>query len=144
MAGGGCYSQYRRQHDTAGEDAKRQLRPNEAKSRVAREGALPEDEQDPAEAADDENGNGGGAVPGVVADGSLVDDEDGQDGGGQDEDGAEVVEPADTDWHNELVVLGPEEEEQNSGDKGARRTVEIALVYTLMIAFCIYATYRRR
>lgn len=67
---------------------KGQLRPDEAEARVAGELALPKDEADPAEAADDKDRDCGGAAPGVVADGGLVDDEDGEDGGGEDENGA--------------------------------------------------------
>lgn len=102
--------QYRGEHDAACENVKGQLGPDVAEAGVAGELALPENEGDPAEAADDEDGYRGAAAPGVVADGGLVDDEDGQDGGGEDEDGAEVVEAAHVNLDKELVVLGPEEQ----------------------------------
>lgn len=96
-------------HNTAGHDAKRKLGAQEAEPGTPVNVPLPEDDNDPAEAADDEDGNGGGAVPGVVADGSLVNDEDGQDGAGEDEDGAKVVEALHFDLDKELVVFGPKD-----------------------------------
>lgn len=85
---------------------------------------LPKDQHDPAEAADDEDYNGRGAVPGVVANGGLVYHEDGEDGSCEDEERAEEVKVSERDLDKELVVVWPEEEEDDGGNSSTRATIK--------------------
>lgn len=85
---------------------------------------LPEDQHDPAEAAEDEDDNGRGAAPGVVANGGLVYYKDGQDGSCEDEECAEEVEVSEGDLDEELVVVWPEKEEDDGGNSSTGAAIK--------------------
>lgn len=85
---------------------------------------LPKNQNDPAEAADDEDCNGRGAVPGVVANGGLVYYEDGEDGSCEDEERAEKVKISKGDLDKELVVVWPQEEEDDGGNASTRAAIK--------------------
>lgn len=74
---------------------------------------LPKDEANPTEATDDEYYNGRGAVPGIVPNGSLVNHEDRQNSSAENEYGAGVVEVSQRNLDEQLVVVWPDEKEDN-------------------------------
>lgn len=80
-----------------------------AESRRFGQNALPNHQHRPCQPANDEDNNGGCAVPRIVSNGGLVDDEDGQDSAQQHKKRAEIIEQSIVDFDKELVIFWPYE-----------------------------------
>lgn len=108
------------QHDSAGYYPPRKLCSNKLKLGVLEEHPLPDEERYPAETAQDEDGDGRGAAPGIVPDGGLVDYEDGKHSSCQDQHSPDIIEVPKGYLDKELVVVWPDEEQHQGRDKGTR------------------------